>query len=313
MTSLYGVAMVRNEADILESWVRYHVQVLDGLLVADHASVDSTWEILRQLESEGLPIEPMRLDRADYDQARVMTDLARQAVSRGADWVFPVDGDEFLHFRTTDPRRWLSGRDGDSPIALTWQTYIPRHDDPSGEMNPLLRITWRLEKESRRYDKVILPRQMLMNESVSVARGSHALLEGDNPLPSATGPSDWAMAHFPVRSVEQLARKVFVGWIASLAQPERTPRTSYQWRKWFHYLIDHDMAGLDAGQLAMTYLNEEAGIEADVSLVYDPLPREICDFELRYSVPESVSPLKALALAAESQAVDLAELRRQLR
>ena len=39
---LWGVAMIRNEADIVETFVRHNLSILDGLLVIDHGSADTT-------------------------------------------------------------------------------------------------------------------------------------------------------------------------------------------------------------------------------------------------------------------------------
>ena len=38
--------MVRNEADILEAFVRHNLTVLDRMLVVDHGSMDGTAEML---------------------------------------------------------------------------------------------------------------------------------------------------------------------------------------------------------------------------------------------------------------------------
>ena len=53
---LVGVSMVRNEADIIEAFVRHNAAVLDALVVVDHGSVDGTREILFALRDEGLPL-----------------------------------------------------------------------------------------------------------------------------------------------------------------------------------------------------------------------------------------------------------------
>lgn len=308
---LYGVSMVRNESDIIESWVRYHLQFLDGLLVVDHASVDSTPEILRRLRDEGLSLETTRLDRSEFDQDRIITGLARDAARDGADWVFPLDGDEFLNVRDSDPRRILLACDRDAPLSLPWQTYVPRSDQDPLDPAPLRRIQWRLKEETRRFDKVAVPCDMLANSAIRVSLGSHALLDGDSRIRSARGPSHWSIAHFPVRSAEQLARKAFAGWLSILSHPGRGPRTSYQWRNWFHFLLEHDLSELDPGELAIKYLHESGDTESEAKLVHDPLPSHLCTFNLRYRADESTAPLKALALAAESQARELAEFRRR--
>ena len=41
--------MLRNEADVVESFVRHNLSLLDGLLVVDHGSSDGTSEILDAL------------------------------------------------------------------------------------------------------------------------------------------------------------------------------------------------------------------------------------------------------------------------
>jgi len=57
---LIGVAMVRNEADIVEAFVRHNLTVLDAMVVVDHGSLDGTEEILALLQREGLPLRVIR-------------------------------------------------------------------------------------------------------------------------------------------------------------------------------------------------------------------------------------------------------------
>ena len=53
---LLGVAMVRDEADVIEAFVRHTLSVLDGLAIVDHGSLDGTSDILASLAAEGLPL-----------------------------------------------------------------------------------------------------------------------------------------------------------------------------------------------------------------------------------------------------------------
>jgi hypothetical protein len=57
---LFGMAMLRNEADIVEAFVRHNLTILDGIAIVDHASFDGTTEILARLRSEGLPLRIVR-------------------------------------------------------------------------------------------------------------------------------------------------------------------------------------------------------------------------------------------------------------
>ena len=51
-----AISMVRNEADVIESFVRHTLRFADRLYITDHRSEDATREILSALVSESLPI-----------------------------------------------------------------------------------------------------------------------------------------------------------------------------------------------------------------------------------------------------------------
>jgi len=93
---LVGVAMVRNEADIVEAFVRHNMTVVDALTVVDHGSVDGTTEILSALRAEVLALTVEPESELAQHQPEVLTRVARTAFGRGADVVFPLDADEFL-------------------------------------------------------------------------------------------------------------------------------------------------------------------------------------------------------------------------
>lgn len=89
-------AVVRDEADLLRDWVRYHAeQGVDVFLVVDHRSVDGTTELLGELAGRYDLHWRRRVDAARR-QDLWMTELAVEARERhGADWVVLADGDEF--------------------------------------------------------------------------------------------------------------------------------------------------------------------------------------------------------------------------
>src|SRR5688572_791747 len=94
---LIGVAMVRNEADVVEAYVRHNLRFLDQLVVVDHGSSDATAEILRRLRGEGLPLA-LGLDASiEFHQGRVLSDAMRRALPQhDADYGFALDADEFI-------------------------------------------------------------------------------------------------------------------------------------------------------------------------------------------------------------------------
>src|SRR5947208_11559468 len=94
---LCAAAIVRNEADIIEAFVRHNLALLDHLAVVDHGSFDGTSEILAMLVQEGLPLSLIRDERIGYFQPEMITPLVRDLLRRAnADFVFVLDADEFL-------------------------------------------------------------------------------------------------------------------------------------------------------------------------------------------------------------------------
>jgi len=89
-----GLYLLRNEADIIETNLRHHFAVgIDEAIVIDNGSADGTLELLANL-TEDMPIQLSSEVGPMYQQERV-TRMARLATLQGADWLLPIDADEF--------------------------------------------------------------------------------------------------------------------------------------------------------------------------------------------------------------------------
>ena len=89
-----GVLVVRDEVDVLRVCVLHHLFAgCERVLVLDNGSTDGTVTVLRRL-AERLPLS-WSSDAGPYRQAEFATGLASEAASLGADWVLPLDADEF--------------------------------------------------------------------------------------------------------------------------------------------------------------------------------------------------------------------------
>jgi hypothetical protein len=232
---LFGVAMVRNEADIIEAFVRHNLSRLDGLAIVDHGSFDGTAEILAQLQREGLPLRVVADEQAAFFQSRRITELSRETLQRdGADFVFTLDADEFLKIES---RARLERALAVVPVGLHalahWLTYVPddfeAHDAAFGPGH----LWWRLKRERHAMHKVIVGRALLAQPDAFVTDGNHtvSLPGGQSPPPHARLPADVvAYAHCPVRSHEQLAGKVIVGYLADLAAQAPGREFAHHWQ-----------------------------------------------------------------------------------
>ena len=88
--------LCRDEADILESMLRFHFdQGVDQVIATDNGSVDGSLDILKRFERQGrlcLLQEPEH----NHDQAIWVTRMARMAAREfNASWVINSDADEF--------------------------------------------------------------------------------------------------------------------------------------------------------------------------------------------------------------------------
>jgi len=103
--------MVKNESDIIEAFIRYHVNIFDSMFIVDNNSTDGTQEIIQNLKSEGLPIKLLFDDNPSFDQSQITTNLFYSVLEwENPDYVIPLDVDEFL----TNERNYF----------LELQTYI---------------------------------------------------------------------------------------------------------------------------------------------------------------------------------------------
>lgn len=204
---IVAISMVRNEADIVEAFVRHTAALADAHLILDDGSTDSTPDILQALLAEGLPLTVEREDTPGYFQAERMSRLMKRAGEEmRADWVIPLDADEFLVPTGRRLRRLLKGVH--HPILIRWRTQVPSDGDDREDPNPTTRLKYRLERESRVWCKVAVPGSLT----------GRALLDPGNHDLTIDGISEsrpildgaW-LCHLPIRDPQQFAAKVAIG------------------------------------------------------------------------------------------------------
>jgi hypothetical protein len=303
---LFGVAMVRNEADVIEAFVRHNLTVLDGLAIIDHASLDDTGDILARLQGENLPLRVDRDERPEYLQSVRMTALARETLVREqADFVFALDADEFLKCpsRPTLERALVDVPSGTHAVAH-WLTYVPDAFDaaaPFGQGH----LRQRLRAERRTLYKAVVGRSFAERTSEVLAMGNHLVSDPARPDPpphARLRPDVVAVAHCPVRSREQLEAKIVIGYLAHLAGGPASRGLAFHWRRLYEEL----RAG---GVLTPARLREIAcnyGLQPSlwqppekVELVEDPVRLEV---ESRYPPSPGIERFQLLMRFAETLA-----------
>lgn len=212
-----AVSMVKNEADAIEPFCRHVAAFADRHLIFDHQSTDGTTFLLQKLAREGLPLTFFTDDRVEYLQAARTTELMRRAVRDfQADWVVPLDADEFpqpgppLAFRSRLERLSRGGR----PIRLWLKDHAPHQSDDRSESNPVLRLRHRFPFVSA--SKVFVPGALAADPTVSLGPGNHVLLRNGTALEPDQLDDVW-LAHFPARTASQVVGKIVLNELQRIA------------------------------------------------------------------------------------------------
>lgn len=102
--------LVRNEADIIRENIEFHHAMgIDGFIVTDNASTDSTRDILQEYKNRGWVLEIIDEPSLDYSQADWVHRMDMLAKNKyGADWIINADADEFWRPMSGDFKKALS-------------------------------------------------------------------------------------------------------------------------------------------------------------------------------------------------------------
>jgi hypothetical protein len=198
--------LVRDEADIVDACLRYHLDAgVDLVIATDHGSVDGTSDVLRGYERSG----HVRLIRESgpIDQRSRVSRMARMAATEhGADWVLNVDADEFWWPRRGTLKELLEAvpaRFG--AVRALQRHFVPRVDgQPPFYRHMVARVASHPDPHELYHAQVKVAHRG--SPDVVVIRGNHDAYGRELRLLREWFPIE--VFHFPVRSAEQLARKI---------------------------------------------------------------------------------------------------------
>lgn len=245
MNKIVAITMVKNEEDIIESFIRYTLTYADVILVVNHNSDDSTGEILEKLQQEGLPIYVELFTDPRHLQAEVMTKLMYLAIEQyDADIIIPLDADEFLlpFDKKMSVRKFLQTMSNENLITLPW--YIHRFkniNNTNGEF--ILNLPAIRESNPNKMSKIMVGRGFLQkNKKMTIRQGNHSLQdEGNTGKIIDTTRSEYLyLAHFNIRSKEQFLSKIIVGALADIAKfsMDTCAGAATEWRNEFKKYIE---------------------------------------------------------------------------
>ncbi len=245
-----GISMIKNEEDVLETFIRHNLNYLDFLVLADNGSTDNSRKIINKLIQEGLNLCVIDDHKMAYTQTDKMTNLYRRvATSFFPEFIVPIDADEliqspskesFINSLSVIPKNGIG--------IYPWKTYIP---EPTNTSHLLSNFKHRRKKENPQYFKIILRTSRSINYQLKIDQGSHGVTSKNGDIPSVEL-SDICLAHFPIRSVNQLFKKILLGWLGYVDRYKSMDSQGQGYQK--HNLYIKIMRGEKFSDSDLTYI-----------------------------------------------------------
>lgn len=309
-----AIGVIKNAADVIEACIRGNSWLIDQFVLLDNMSTDRTVEILNSLQTEGFKIEVINDTEIQHTQAKKMDMLCAYVYEKyPSDFIIPLDDDEIIipankNISMDDAKISLAALNRDSLYYLFWRVYIPTDYDDTTEINVAKRQTFCFSDTVSTSNKVIIPSAITQEEGFHVIDGNHGAIftreHGNFHFP------DLKLAHFPIRSAEQIRSKALIGWTNLLTMPDRCKVNGIHWGTIYEQVKDGNPLTTELLQtLSALYLMPDAEIE----VVRDPvsLPSEY--LQLKYTRSNEVNALENYCYYVESLAAKYADLVKQLK
>jgi len=294
------VSVVRNEADVIEAWVRHHARMVDTVHVLDDRSDDDTSAILQALQAEGLPLRVVRNDDPSIDRAIACADLARQAATAtSCEALIALDADEFLLGTRAAFEDALSDGLARDVLALARYTRFP---DPAAapDAHPFERAPYSLRGDPGLPGPCVIGGELARSLHWTYAddrRGIQGIAPASpGPLPSRTVAA-LRVAHLPARSGRQFACRMLRDWfdasVSSKVRARGTPRYAFQ-----RHVVDLLAGGLAPESLPLASLVHRYRLVDDPTATHrepDLMPDPIPALPLRHTRMRPADPLRDLA------------------
>src|SRR5918998_620419 len=215
---VYGISMIRNEADLVRLNMLYNSAVgIEHRLIVDNGSTDGTDRALKKLSRQDPRVRWTR-DEGPYRQGEIHTELAREAYKEGADWVVQIDADEFWFVPKGDLMSILA-RSSAGVLRAKVLNYIQRRGQKESSPDALLHMTRRaaepvgkgaqdlVEAGRLGFVEKLYPRKCLSRPTaeIRIEAGNHKVYDAGGPSENT---NEIFCLHAPIRSRSALEERV---------------------------------------------------------------------------------------------------------
>lgn len=291
--SIYTISSVKDEADIIESLVRYTLNFVDGMVISDNKSTDNTLSILKQLKSEGLNIDIIEDQKVEYKELEKKKELLDYVMKTySPDWVLCLDADEFLfNIDYTNPRDSILSLNPLEENRILWRTFVLNGDEKKEEGFIPKKILYRRDESCEEFFKTVISKE-LYEKGCLFNLGAHTLRHSAF-VPEVHNCKDLFLGHYPVRSVNQLTVRIISGTLNVLSQESRESGRSFHKFEILDTIIQNGC--IDKKTLhkeSLYYAMKDNTVNVKTQL--EPLDTSFCKgLDIKYSLKEPQSSLVA--------------------
>ena len=227
--------LCRDEADILESMLRFHLdQGVELIIATDNGSVDGSLSMLQRYERMG-KLRLIQESEHSHDQAVWVTRMARMAADLGADWVINSDADEFWWPAQGNLTSTLEALPSSvEAVSVERTNFLPPPRD-ANDQRPFHQRQVLRERISRNSLGEPLPPKLIhrAHRNVTVSDGNHSATVNRERL-RAISDGGIEILHVPIRSYPQLERKIRQGSEALERNRRVGPGVGHSWRSLYN-------------------------------------------------------------------------------
>jgi Glycosyl transferase family 2 len=259
---VWAVMMAANEESIIGYTISHLIsQGIDGIMVCLNNSTDNTRYIINDIWSRNKRVIFISDDpNTAFYQSAVLTDLARDAVEHGAEWVLPLDADELAYSEDSTLNLCDAVRRCDHQVIHVSLLNHYATDQDIDSPNPFKAHPWR-HVDLNPLGKMIVRFQPKM----VIDNGNHRILVDGGALPACR--AGISVRHFSAIDADRWVRKSIANATALEADPAIPVGVGAHVRMYKHHA---DVLG--AAALKDFYMEHFYFRHPNDKLVYSPAP-----------------------------------------
>ncbi len=226
------VCQVRNEQDILLAFLAHTRSLFDIALFSDHESIDQTRSLLDLCCADKPDFFVYSCRTKRFYQKAIANLLAEEAFAKGADYVFCLDSDEFLNFKSRAELE-TALEEANADVALfAWKNCVVQPLPVESHLFDLS-TNFFANKDSSALCKAAVSKRLhdRLEGLYELVTGGHDIRVLDDGASPISRVSCGQILHIPIRSEQQFYAKVFLGAIHKLSDKDPYSGESFHYGK----------------------------------------------------------------------------------